>query len=285
MHSQAGLVADLDGTLLDTAPDMANALNVLLVEEQRAPLLFSQIRPVVSHGSTGLIRLAFGVLEETERQRLITRFLAIYRAALAVYSQPFAGFTELLLHIRAQGLRWGVVTNKPAWLTDPLLAALGLDVQADWVVSGDTVSERKPHPLPLLHAAQLIGLPPEQCVYTLAMPSAIFNRRAPLAWHRWWRCGLYREHRPATCWQADGAIEQPNRCIHGCLIHHKKHEHRHRHCPPDRHEFVIDRPAAGLAAGATKPHSEQTLATSWPWHRRRSSPRSRSIRNARLQCN
>lgn len=211
------LLLDLDGTLLDTAPDMANALNVLLVEEQRVPLAFAQIRPVVSHGSTGLIRLAFGALEETERQRLITRFLAIYRAALAVHSQPFAGFAELLQRIRAQGLRWGIVTNKPGWLTDPLLAALGLDVQADCVVSGDTVCERKPHPLPLLHAAQLIDLSPAQCMYVGDAERDIQSARAAGMTSLVALWGYIADTDRPHEWQADGAIENPQH-LHSWLF-------------------------------------------------------------------
>lgn len=203
------LLLDLDGTLIDTAPDMAAALNVLLVEEQHEPMPFSQIRPVVSHGSAGLIRLAFAASEGAERQRLITRFLEIYREALAVHSQPFAGFTELLQQVRAAGLRWGIVTNKPAWLTDPLLAALGLDVRADCVVSGDTTSERKPHPLPLLHAAQLIGLPPEECVYVGDAERDIQSARAAGMASLVALWGYIADTDQPRAWQADGMIEQP----------------------------------------------------------------------------
>lgn len=204
-----GLLLDLDGTLLDTAPDMAAALNVLLHEQQRAPLAFSTIRPVVSNGSAGLIRLAFGAPEESERQRLVNRFLSIYRNALAVHSQLFAGFIPLLQEIREQGLRWGIVTNKPAWLTDPLLAALGLDTQTDCVISGDTLSERKPHPLPLLHAAQLLGLLPAECLYVGDAERDIQSARAagmPSLVALW---GYIEHSDQPHKWQADGLIEQP----------------------------------------------------------------------------
>jgi N-acetyl-D-muramate 6-phosphate phosphatase len=211
------LLLDLDGTLLDTAPDMAAALNVLLAEEKREPLPFAQIRPVVSHGSAGLIRLAFESSEGTARQRLITRFLAIYRDALAVYSEPFAGINELLQQVRAAGLRWGVVTNKPAWLTDPLLAALGLDVQADCVVSGDTTSERKPHPLPLLHAAQLIGLSPQDCLYVGDAERDIQSARAAGMASLVALWGYIAHTDQPHVWQADGMIEQPEQ-LHSWLF-------------------------------------------------------------------
>jgi phosphoglycolate phosphatase len=211
------LLLDLDGTLLDTAPDMAAALNVLLREEQREPLPFASIRPVVSHGSMGLIRLAFGTPEDSERQRLIDRFLVIYRNALAVHSQLFAGFAQLLEQLREQGLHWGVVTNKPAWLTDPLLATLGLDTQAACIISGDTLSERKPHPLPLLHAAQLIGLRPAECLYVGDAERDIQSARAagmPSLVALWGY--IAHTDRPHE-WQADGMIDQPEQ-LHDWLF-------------------------------------------------------------------
>ncbi|MGC3980224.1 MAG: phosphoglycolate phosphatase [Steroidobacteraceae bacterium] len=208
-NRKQALLLDLDGTLLDTAPDMANALNVLLVEEGRAALPFADIRPVVSHGSSGLIRLAFGAPEENERQRLIKRFLTIYSDALAIDSQLFDGFAVLLEQVRTQGMRWGVVTNKPAWLTDPLLEQLGLHSQADCVVSGDTVSERKPHPLPLLHAAQLINVPPDQCLYVGDAERDIQSARAAGMASLVALWGYIAHTDQPHAWQADGMIEQP----------------------------------------------------------------------------
>ncbi|MGD9842757.1 MAG: phosphoglycolate phosphatase [Steroidobacteraceae bacterium] len=203
------LLLDLDGTLLDTAPDMAAALNALLIEEQRTPLAFEAIRPVVSNGSAGLIQLAFGTPDESERQRLTSRFLAIYRGALAVHSQLFAGFAPLLEQIRERDMCWGIVTNKPAWLTDPLLAALDLDTQADCIISGDTLSERKPHPLPLLHAAQLIGLQPAECLYVGDAERDIQSARAagmPSLVALW---GYIEKTTAPHEWQANGMVEQP----------------------------------------------------------------------------
>lgn len=203
------LLLDLDGTLLDTAPDMAAALNVLLVEERRAALPFAHIRPVVSHGSSGLIRLAFGMPEETEKQRLIKRFLEIYSNALALHTQLFDGFTMLLRQLGELNLRWGIVTNKPGWLTNPLVAALGLDSQAACVVSGDTTRERKPHPLPLLHAAQLLNLPPEQCLYVGDAERDIQSARAAGMESLIALWGYIADTDRPQEWQADGMIERP----------------------------------------------------------------------------
>jgi phosphoglycolate phosphatase len=165
MIAGSALLLDLDGTLLDTAPDMGGALNRLRAEHDLAPLDAPVIRPVVSHGAARLVALGFPQAAGEEFERLRLRFLEIYSQHLAIGTRPFPGVGPLLDELERRGLPWGIVTNKPAWLTDPLLASLDLDRRAACVVSGDTVAQRKPHPLPLLHAAELIGMAPARCVY------------------------------------------------------------------------------------------------------------------------
>ncbi len=160
-----GVLLDLDGTLLDTAPDMAQALNRLRIAEGLEELPFERIRPLVSHGAPRLIRFAFGEPEPARYEDLRLRFLDNYRGALAVHTRVFAGFEDVLGAIELAGMQWGIVTNKPGWLTMPLLEQLGLAARSGCVVSGDTLPERKPHPMPLLHAAALLGLEPHECVY------------------------------------------------------------------------------------------------------------------------
>ena len=160
-----GVLFDLDGTLLDTARDMAEALNRVRIAEGLEALPFDRIRPLVSHGAPRLIRFAFGDPEADRYESLRMRFLEFYRAALAVHTRLFTGFDSVLDALEVAGLRWGVVTNKPGWLTEPLLVELGLSSRCGCVVSGDTLAERKPHPLPLLHAANLLGLEPRECAY------------------------------------------------------------------------------------------------------------------------
>lgn len=160
-----GLLLDLDGTLLDTALDMAHALNRLRVAEGLEELAFARIRPLVSHGAPRLIRFAFDDPEPARFDALRLRFLEIYRSAIAVHTRIFDGFEGVLAVIERAGMRWGIVTNKPGWLTMPLLEQLGLAARSGCIVSGDTLAERKPHPLPLLHAAGLLGLQPDECVY------------------------------------------------------------------------------------------------------------------------
>ena len=159
------VLLDLDGTLLDTAPDMAHALNELRVAEGLAALPFEHIRPHVSHGALRLIRLAFGEPDAARFEALRGRFLDIYREGLAIRTCLFEGFDEVLTAIEGAGMRWGIVTNKPGWLTLPLLEQLGLDRRSACVVSGDSLAERKPHPMQLLHAAALLGVEPRECAY------------------------------------------------------------------------------------------------------------------------
>ena len=157
---------DLDGTLADTAPDLAWALNQVLQEQGREPLPYEQIRPVVSHGGIALIKLGFAIDPQApEFQPLRERLLTIYRANIARETRLFDGMPELLKALEARGINWGVVTNKPAWLTEPLLAALDLTPRCATTISGDTLPQRKPHPAPMLLACEQAGSQAAQCLY------------------------------------------------------------------------------------------------------------------------
>ncbi len=156
---------DLDGTLLDTARDMMEALNVLRAEESLPPLPFEQVRCQVSHGGHALVRLSFGTLPEDAHLAMWKRLLDIYRRQLAKHTCLFSGGDEMLRDLERRGMHWGIVTNKPGWLTEPLLVEVNLRARARAVVSGDTLPERKPHPRPLLHAAEQMGVAPAECVY------------------------------------------------------------------------------------------------------------------------
>jgi phosphoglycolate phosphatase len=157
---------DLDGTLADTAPDLAHALNAVLRNHGREPLPYARIRPAVSHGGVALIRLGFGIdASHATFDALRRELLSVYQANIARETRLFDGMPELLAALHDRGLAWGVVTNKPAWLTDPLMAALGLVSKAACIVSGDTTRACKPDPLPMLHACELAGCAPQGCVY------------------------------------------------------------------------------------------------------------------------
>jgi N-acetyl-D-muramate 6-phosphate phosphatase len=157
---------DLDGTLIDTAPDMANALNILLQEEEKKALPFDVIRPVVSNGSIALVTLGFGEqIEENYLRYLKERYLEIYQENLCVDSVLFNGMENLLNEIESKNMNWGVVTNKPGWLTDPLMEEIGLSKRAACIVSGDTTTHRKPHPEPMYYACLKANSKPQQCLY------------------------------------------------------------------------------------------------------------------------
>ena len=201
---------DLDGTLLDTAPDLAYALNRVLEQQGRAPLPYEQIRPKVSHGAKALVKLGFDLNPEDENYATLRqRLLDIYRANLARETRLFPGMDSVLAAIERQGLSWGVVTNKPAWLTDPLLNTLGLSKRAACVVSGDTTGNSKPHPEPMLHACRQAGSRPQHAIYIGDAPRDVqAGRNAGLRTLVALFGYLEPHDRPET-WGADGSIERP----------------------------------------------------------------------------
>jgi len=155
---------DLDGTLADTAPDLAAALNHVLKTHNCEPLPYETIRPYVSHGGIALTTLGFGK-EHPEFDSLYKELLAHYENNIANETTLFAGMDDLLTNLEANNLNWGVVTNKPGWLTAPLMQALKLTSRAATIVSGDTLEQRKPHPAPILHACNQAGSEAAECIY------------------------------------------------------------------------------------------------------------------------
>ena len=157
---------DLDGTLADTAPDLAYALNVLLESEGKKALPYETIRPEASHGGIALIKLGFGLNPEDPKfETLRKQFLEIYEQNIVRETRLFDGIEQVLGNLEAQGIGWGVVTNKPEFLTKPLMDQLNLSQRASCIVSGDSTNNRKPHPEPLLYACQQTGSNPRQCLY------------------------------------------------------------------------------------------------------------------------
>jgi N-acetyl-D-muramate 6-phosphate phosphatase len=168
------LLLDLDGTLADTAADLGGALNRLRAEEGLPPLPAERIRPIASDGSRALLRLGFGLEREDARfPAMQRRFLDHYAANVATETRPFRGMDNVLAELAGAGLPWGIVTNKPGWLTTPLIDALAFASPPACVVCGDTVDRAKPHPDPLLHAAELIGQAPGECLYVGDAPRDI----------------------------------------------------------------------------------------------------------------
>ena len=156
---------DLDGTLIDTAPDMIAVLQQMQRDLGDDPIDYDLGRSYVSNGSYGLVRLAFGELDDEPRLALQKDYLDRYSNKLCEETSLFPGLAEMLDEFDRHGHPWGVVTNKPAFLTEPLMNALGLKSRSSATVSGDTLAVRKPDPGPLLHACQLAGVEPARTIY------------------------------------------------------------------------------------------------------------------------
>ncbi|AMG36571.1 MULTISPECIES: HAD-IA family hydrolase [Achromobacter] len=160
------ILFDFDGTLADTAPDLAAAANQQRTRRGLEPLPYETLRPVASQGARGLLRVALGLKpgdDDYEPTRL--QFLEDYAASSTVHSKLFPGIEALLADIRQRGLSWGIVTNKVTYLTLPIVEHLNLTRDSAVLVCGDTTAHAKPHPLPLQHAAREAGFATDRCVY------------------------------------------------------------------------------------------------------------------------
>jgi phosphoglycolate phosphatase len=217
----SAVLFDLDGTLLDTAPDMVAVLQQLQAEQGLAPVSYDRARCHVSHGVNGLLRVAFGELPEAGQARLRERYLELYAARLEFRTVLFDGMAGVLAALEAADIPWGIVTNKPARLTEPLLDRLALRARCACVVSGDTIAERKPHPGPLLHALALIPAEASRAVYVGDAARDILAGRAAgmrtvVALYGY----IPPEETPAS-WRADYRVSRPADLL-GILTSHMR---------------------------------------------------------------
>ncbi|HZM34289.1 MAG TPA: HAD-IA family hydrolase [Burkholderiales bacterium] len=164
MSASRAVLFDLDGTLADTAPDLAAALNRLRAGQGLEPMPLERVRPFASAGARGLVHVGFGVKPgEGEYNALREAFLEHYREHTCVETRLFPGIAELLRELAARAIKWGIVTNKATRFTDRIVAALKL--KPDCIACGDTTPHLKPHPASLLHAAEVLNLAPDECMY------------------------------------------------------------------------------------------------------------------------
>ena len=205
----AAVLLDLDGTLLDTAPDLARALNTLRSQQQLPPLALVSIRPQVSNGASAVLRLGFPDADAAQFEALRARFLVLYRAQLVVDTRLFPGFDEVLAQLEAHRIPWGVITNKPHWLTEPLMRQLGLYQRAGCVLSGDSLPVRKPDPLPLLTAARQLHIEPARCLYLGDALRDVQAARAANMVALGARFGYIGTHEDVKDWPVTAWIEQP----------------------------------------------------------------------------
>lgn len=205
---------DLDGTLLDTAADLAFACNTTCCERGLKPQPVDALKPYISGGAEAMLRYT---LEQnclqTDLEPLLQRMLAIYQQNIAVHTRFFDGMETVLDELESQGLSWGIVTNKVTRFTEPLLKTLNLLDRPGCVISGDTLPEKKPHPMPMLEACRRMGSRPAECVYVgdarrdiEAGRNAGMTTLAALY-------GYVDENDPARAWGADGFIAHPHELL------------------------------------------------------------------------
>lgn len=201
------ILFDLDGTLLDSAPDLVAAANLLRTRRNLPPLPYEILRPQASKGARGLVGTAFGInTEDTRYAGLRDEFLQTYEAAMTVHSRLFAGVTVMLEGLKEHGIVWGIVTNKLARFSNVLVPQVGLATTA-CLVSGDTTAYAKPHPAPLLFAAQTLQLNAEDCWYVgdderdIQAGRAAGMRTLAASWG-------YCQAEEVKHWQADWILQQ-----------------------------------------------------------------------------
>jgi len=199
---------DLDGTLLDTARDMARSLNRLLKEEGKQPLDYELIRSEVSHGARAMVHLMCSESETSVRfEALRQRYLDIYQANLAVETTLFPGMDAVLDQLEERNIPWGVVTNKPSWLTTPLLGSLQLSERAASVICADTAGVAKPDPKPILDACEEIGVEPDNAVYIGDDERDVQAAHAAGMPCVALRCGYIRKGQNPDDWNADYVLD------------------------------------------------------------------------------
>lgn len=204
----SAVLFDLDGTLIDTAPDFIRCLNQLRQQHDLEPLPPEYIRRSVSNGARAMVRLGFNL--EPEHEGYLdkhTAFLDLYEAGVAVETTLFAGMNELLLELEAKGIPWGIVTNKPVRFAAPLIEALGLQERCATLICPDHVNERKPHPEPMFLACKEINADPDQAIYVGDHVRDIEAGRNAGMYTIAVRYGYIEEPETVDLWQADAIAD------------------------------------------------------------------------------
>ena len=209
---------DLDGTLLDSARDLHAAMQMLLAEKGEPAVDFRVFRPVVSKGARAMLKRSFADADDRQREALLPEFLAHYENTLAAHSRLFDGVAEVLARIEAQPSRWGIVTNKPFYLAEPLVEKLGWSQRSAILLGGDSLPRKKPDPDQLLHACAVLDVAPDQVVYVgdderdVQAANAAGMRSIGALW------GYRPDDDDPVRWQADALAENPLDLItHGLL--------------------------------------------------------------------
>ena len=208
------ILFDLDGTLIDSAPDLGAAADQMRVARGMSSLPIDLYRPLAGSGARGMLHIAFGMTpEDAAFADMREEFFQIYEKRMTQDTTIFDGVPELLTGIVARKLQWGVVTNKSKRFTDPLAAQMSLFATAGTVVSGDTTPHAKPHPEPLLEAARRIGVPPQACVYVGDDERDIIAGKAAGMYTVAAVYGYLGEKQSVEQWNADDVIESPHELL------------------------------------------------------------------------
>lgn len=200
---------DLDGTLLDSAPDMLATVNRMRDARGREAMALAGIRRHVSRGGRAMVAAAFPELDEATREPMLREFLDLYREELGRHSLLFDGVADMLAALEADGARWGIVTNKPEYLAREIVPQLGWESRCAVLIGGDTLAERKPHPLPLQVACERMGVAVDDCVYVgdderdIQSARAAGMRSVVALW------GYRLEADDPVSWQGDEMVEAP----------------------------------------------------------------------------
>lgn len=205
-----GVLFDLDGTLIDSAPDLAAAVDVMRVRRGLSSLPLVHYRPHTGSGARGMLRAAFDVTPEHDGYELLKEeFFVEYAGCLMQRTQPFADVSSLLAQLQGIGMPWGVVTNKAQRFTTHITRSMAIFDSAFVVICGDTTAHAKPHPEPLLEAARRLGLPPSVCVYVGDDERDIRAGKAAGMRTVAARYGYLGPEANASAWGADAEISSP----------------------------------------------------------------------------
>lgn len=210
MTTIRAVLFDLDGTLLDTAPDLVYTINKLREEYDLPALALSTIRPIVSLGSKAMVKLALGIEENHSDFNAIREyFLALYQEHLALSTQLFPNVDKVLTHLEEKNIPWGIVTNKLTRHTSILLKALSLDHRPACIICGDSLATNKPHPATILYGCELIKQRPEDCLYvgdciTDVLASKAAGTKSLVALY-----GYIGANEDPYAWKADGYVKDP----------------------------------------------------------------------------
>lgn len=212
-HFPRAVLFDLDGTLLDSAPDMLATANRMRQDRAQAPMTLAELRPHVSKGSRAMLAAAFPGLSAPQREAMVQEFLDTYLEELGRHSVLFDGIQAVLAALDADGVKWGIVTNKPEYLARDILPQHGWQSRCAVLIGGDSLAEKKPHPLPLQVAAQRMGFEVGQCVYVGDDARDIESARAaamPSIAALW---GYRQAHETPELWGADVMLETPQELL------------------------------------------------------------------------